>query len=74
MRKWIKIFSQNFHEHVPFILLGNKSDLPNQEVSREDIEQLQKEMNSIIFSVSAKTNENIDDAFKFAAYKIFNVI
>jgi len=74
VRKWIKIFSQNFHEHVPFILLGNKSDLPNHEVSREDIEQLQKEMKSIIFSVSAKTNENIDDAFKFAAYKIFNVI
>jgi small GTP-binding protein len=72
--KWINIFSKNFHENVPIIILGNKSDLPDHEVSQEDIKQLQKEMNTIIFSVSAKTNENIEDAFKFAAHKIFNVL
>ena len=74
LHKWLKILSANFHENVPIIILGNKSDLPNPEVLPEDIDQLQKEMNTIVFSVSAKTGENIEDAFKFAAHKIFNVI
>ncbi|MCK5344517.1 MAG: GTP-binding protein, partial [Candidatus Heimdallarchaeota archaeon] len=74
LHKWLKILSANFHENVPIIILGNKSDLPNPEVLPEDIDRLQKEMNTIVFSVSAKTGENIEDAFKFAAHKIFNVI
>ena len=74
LNKWIKILLKNFNENIPFIILGNKSDLPNHEVLPEDIEKLQKEMNSIIFSVSAKTNKNIEEAFKVAAHKIFNII
>ena len=74
LKKWVSIFSKNFHENVPIIILGNKADLPNHEVLPKDIEQLQKEMNTIIYSVSAKTEENIEDAFKFATHKIFNVI
>lgn len=71
---WIKHLNEQFNEAVPYIILGNKSDLEKFEISREEIENKQKEINSIIFTVSAKSNQNIDEAFNFAAHRIFNVI
>lgn len=74
IQKWINILSKNFNEDVPFIILGNKADIPDSEVLQEDIEKLQKELKSLIFSVSAKNNDNIDEAFEFAAHKLFGII
>ncbi|MHA1519880.1 MAG: ADP-ribosylation factor-like protein [Promethearchaeota archaeon] len=74
LSKWISMLSEMFNEEIPFIILGNKSDLTPQEISAEEILQKQSEINSIIFSVSAKTKQNIEEAFTFAAHRIFNVI
>ncbi len=54
-------------ENIPFIIIGNKVDLVK-EVSRSIDPKLVKEFaqnyNSIYIETSAKTGENVEDAFR----------
>ena len=45
------------------ILLANKIDLQDRKISKEEGEALAKEFNCPYFETSAKTGENIDEAF-----------
>lgn len=45
------------------ILIGNKADLEERRVSRDDIEQLASEHNIPFFEVSAKTGLGVEEAF-----------
>ena len=59
---------------IPIGLFGNKSDLENRIITREDIEKLCKKENLVYFETSAKTNTNINEGFvKIATlgYKAF---
>ena len=64
-KKLIEKLDQDEREKYPFVLLGNKSDLKDQiEVKDEVIQQYCIEHNSMpYFSVSAKTFENVEEAF-----------
>ena len=58
---------------LPFILLGNKSDLENHDVSKEEIKNFCQENDNIkYFEVSAKNGTQIDVAFHEAAIQIMN--
>jgi len=50
-------------EHVPIILVGNKSDCPNHEVNAKEAEDLARNFGSKFILTSAKTHMNIDEAF-----------
>lgn len=66
MRKWIGELNQFAGEHVPFVLIGNKVDLledTGEVVEREEAKRLAKEEESIYIETSAKTGENVEEAF-----------
>ena len=50
----------NSIEKMPMIICGNKIDLVDRQVSKEEGEEFAKKNNLIFFEVSAKTNENMN--------------
>jgi Ras-related protein Rab-8A len=62
----IKNWIQNIHDHVnhkvPIILVGNKSDLVRM-VTKEEIDELVKELDLTYYETSAKTGLNVDAPF-----------
>lgn len=70
---WKKEFITNsgilFPEKYPFLVIGNKKDLPNN-ISNEIIENVMKKMDiKLHFKVSAKNGENLNKAFKRIIFK-----
>ena len=61
---WIKSIEENANiKEKAIILVGNKIDMPNREVSKEDAENLAKNYNIKYFETSAKTGEGIQETF-----------
>lgn len=57
--------------NISLIMVGNKIDLENQRVvSSEDAEKVAKKLGLTYIETSAKTGENINDAFKMLALQI----
>ncbi|XP_071943607.1 ras-like protein 2 [Antedon mediterranea] len=51
-------------EEFPMVLIGNKADLKEQrQVSTNDIEMLSRDLNMKFVECSAKTRQNVDEAF-----------
>ena len=59
--KWITFIRTI--ENTTLVLCGNKLDLSNREVKKEEGEELAKKEGIAFFEVSAKTNENIKNMF-----------
>ena len=55
---------------IPAIILGNKIDISDREVSKEDAENFAKKNNYNYFEVSAKTGQGIDESIKFLIKKV----
>ena len=53
--------------NVPVILVGNKVDLGNREVDREECVEICQEKKRIYMETSALTGENVEELFKVAA-------
>jgi len=63
---WISDLRDFAGKDIPFILIGNKADLIediNEEFDKISAEDLAKRENSLFFSTSAKTGENVEEAF-----------
>jgi GTPase SAR1 family protein len=59
-------------ELAPIVLIANKNDLKKQ-VSNDEIDSLGKEINAIsTILTSAKTGENVENAFKIISEKVLN--
>jgi small GTP-binding protein len=52
---------------IPVLLVGNKSDLPERDVTREEAEAFAQQYNLHYMETSAKTGENVGDCFKALA-------
>ncbi len=52
---------------IPVVLLANKRDLPNWEISEEDVKRVASQINAPYFLTSAKTGEHVDEAFHMIA-------
>lgn len=66
IRKWLKEFRQFAGEKVPFLLIGNKSDLiadVGEVIDRAEPKKFAEDENSIYIETSAKTGDNVEDAF-----------
>ena len=66
--KWINFIKSI--ESSTLILCGNKIDLQNREVKKEEGEELAKKENMPFYEVSAKTNENIKSMFYSVVAKL----
>jgi len=66
INEWVKLF-KNTHssvDKIPKYIIGNKNDLDNKKISRESINNLIKETGYKFKSVSALSNNNIDELFQ----------
>ena len=64
VRNWIKQIKEEVNDNVCIILVGNKIDMEGKRVvSTEEGEKMAEEYELMFFECSAKTGENIDEAF-----------
>ena len=63
--QWIEEVRANIKNEIPFLLVGNKSDLMDQRtITIEEINQFTKAFNLYYMETSAKTGENVEEAFE----------
>jgi small GTP-binding protein len=72
---WYNDIIKYVSEDISFILVGNKSDLTEEIcVSEDEIQQLAEQFGFHYILASAKTGENVNDAFLYIAYKFLESI
>ncbi|MHA1378911.1 MAG: GTP-binding protein [Candidatus Helarchaeota archaeon] len=62
--RWFKEVYDNCSNTIPLILVGNKIDLPDIQVTTEEAEELAKEFNTVYFEASAKSGKSVKDIFE----------
>jgi Ras-related protein Rab-14 len=68
---WLADARSNTNPHTVMILIGNKSDLDeNREVSYEEAAKFAEENNLLFLECSARTGDNVEQAFMSTAQKI----
>ena len=63
IKNWIRNIEQHATESVNKILVGNKCDLEDKQVSKEQGQKLASEYGIKFLEASAKGNINVDEAF-----------
>jgi small GTP-binding protein len=63
-RTWLKDLKSSSSTNIPLVLIGNKIDLTNRNVSKEDGEKLAREIGASFLEASAKTGENVRKIFE----------
>ncbi|MFX1500314.1 MAG: Rab family GTPase [Promethearchaeota archaeon] len=75
VEKWINETLETISYEIPFILIGNKSDLSEEVIiSEDDIKSEADRLHLDYFLTSAKTGERVDDAFYNLTQIYFNSI
>jgi len=67
--RWVEDLKRYAGENIPIMLIGNKSDLPKQ-VPTEEAQEFAAKHGLAFLETSAKTAENVDDAFLNTARSI----
>jgi len=72
---WLSEANNLASPNTILFLIGNKADLDaSRDVTREEAEEFAKEHNLTFLETSAKTGENVEDAFLQTAQQIFTKI
>ena len=73
LKYWIQSIKTHIdvdNDHVPAIIIGNKIDIFNREVTKEQGEKFSKEQNFEYFETSAKNGNNINECIRFLIEKV----
>ena len=60
-------------ERIPVIIIGNKIDLEEREIVKEDAILYAKELGCLYFETSAKTGENINETILFLVKEVLEI-
>lgn len=63
LEDWMKEVKNHANQNFSIIILGNKCDVEDREVTLEEAENFAKKINSKVYEVSAKTGCNVAEAF-----------
>merc|ERR1712151_513219 len=74
LTRWLEEARQNANSNMAIMLIGNKCDLERREVSFEEGEKFAREHGLIFCETSAKTAQNVEEAFVQTAKKIYENI
>ena len=70
--EWIEEVRKNTN-NVPLLLVGNKADLTDKrQVTEEEAKALADRMGLVLLETSAKTSQNIEDAFKVMSRQLMD--
>lgn len=70
IKRWYSDINKAINKDISMIVVGNKSDLVDQiEVEEEDVKELADELGFNYILTSAKTGENVKDAFLYLGYE-----
>ncbi|KAF0971803.1 hypothetical protein FDP41_010026 [Naegleria fowleri] len=71
IRRWLLDVNKHAHQHTKTVLVGNKKDVDHmRNVTREEAEELARELGIKYFEVSAKTNDGIKEVFDDIAQQL----
>lgn len=74
LTRWLEEARQHANPKMVIMLIGNKSDLEKREVAFEEGEKFAKDNGLIFLETSAKTAQNVEEAFLKTAQKIYDNI
>jgi small GTP-binding protein len=63
---WVSSIKKTVKKSIPMVMVGNKLDLERQ-IDRSEAEDLASRINCIYLETSAKTGENVENAFEIIA-------
>merc|ERR1712232_1477489 len=72
--RWLEEVRAQASSDMPVMLIGNKCDLPNREVSYEEGAQFARDHGLVFRETSAKTAQNVEDVFVQSAGRIYEKI
>ena len=75
LQYWIQSILNNISDigNIPVIIIGNKIDLPQREINKEDGENYAKKYNYKYFETSAKSGENIEESIMFLVREVLKL-
>lgn len=74
LTRWLDEARQHANPKMVIMLIGNKSDLEKREVSYEEGEKFAEDNGLVFLETSAKTAQNVEEAFLKTAQKIYDNI
>merc|ERR1711920_668115 len=74
LTRWLEEARANASSNLVLMLIGNKSDLERREVSYEEGAQFSRDNGLIFRETSAKTSQNVEEAFIQTATQIYTNI
>ena len=75
VEKWYNDIKTSVSKNIPVVIVGNKSDLTDQIViSKDEIKEVAKSFDFHYILTSAKTGENVHDAFLYIAYRVIETL
>ncbi len=75
IKTWFKDIKESVPNNIPIVIVGNKSDLNEKIViTEEQIKVIAKQLDLHFIVTSAKTGENVNEAFLYIAYRFLEKV